>query len=141
MLLNLQKVKNNFTSNIYESDKTEFTHFNLAQSNTIRFANYYGDHMVLQRAPKSARVWGYTPLKCEDVTVMLDQTEVKATVTPEASELFHFNAGLFIEKEKKSNSYHLNSLNEIISYRSVQVGGSSSCNCCWRSSHNYCQLF
>jgi len=26
------------------------------------FAHYYGDHMVLQRAPSRAVVWGYGPL-------------------------------------------------------------------------------
>ena len=32
---------------------------------TLRFANYYGDHMVLQRAPHSANVWGFMPA-CDD---------------------------------------------------------------------------
>ncbi|XP_062417050.1 sialate O-acetylesterase isoform X2 [Pungitius pungitius] len=27
----------------------------------LRFASYYGDHMVLQRAPESAVLWGYGP--------------------------------------------------------------------------------
>ena len=41
--------------------------------------------MVLQRAPKAARVWGYTPLKCEPVTVTLDGKPVQARLTPEES--------------------------------------------------------
>ena len=27
---------------------------------SFRFASYYGDHMVLQQAPKKSTVWGYT---------------------------------------------------------------------------------
>lgn len=27
----------------------------------IRFASYYGDHMVLQKAPEKAVLWGYGP--------------------------------------------------------------------------------
>ena len=42
------------------------------QTGTIRFANYYGSHMVLQRAPKSAIVWGYIPV-CERVVVQFDE--------------------------------------------------------------------
>ena len=46
--------------------------------------------MVLQRAPKAARVWGYTPLKCEPVTVTLDGKAVQARLTPEES--MYYNA-------------------------------------------------
>ena len=44
--------------------------------------------MVLQRAPKSAIVWGYTPLKCEPVIVTLDNKppiQATVTMTPEKS--------------------------------------------------------
>ncbi|XP_076077111.1 sialate O-acetylesterase-like [Mytilus galloprovincialis] len=35
------------------------------------FASYYGDHMVLQRGPKQAIIWGYGPSPGSDVTVSL----------------------------------------------------------------------
>lgn len=46
-------------------------------ANDLRFANYYGDHMVLQRAPASAIVWGYEP-DCDDVSVAFNGATVKA---------------------------------------------------------------
>lgn len=45
-------------------------------SYNFRFASYYGDHMVLQRAPHKAVVWGYGP-------VISDNTTVKVTLTSE----------------------------------------------------------
>ena len=30
-----------------------------SSSKKLHFASYYGDHMVLQKAPKRALVWGY----------------------------------------------------------------------------------
>ena len=45
----------------------------------LRFANYYGDHMVLQRAPASAIVWGYEP-DCDDVSVNFNKATVKADI-------------------------------------------------------------
>nr|XP_060643548.1 sialate O-acetylesterase isoform X2 [Anolis sagrei ordinatus] len=40
----------------------------------LRFANYYGDHMVLQKEPSSAIVWGYgTP--GADITVIVSQEQ------------------------------------------------------------------
>lgn len=36
----------------------------------FRFASYYGDHMVLQKAPERAVLWGYGPDDTE-VTVFL----------------------------------------------------------------------
>ncbi|KAK9520605.1 hypothetical protein VZT92_020478 [Zoarces viviparus] len=36
----------------------------------LRFASYYGDHMVLQKSPESAVLWGYGP-ECAQVTVTL----------------------------------------------------------------------
>lgn len=39
----------------------------------LRFANSYGDHMVLQESPARAVVWGYCgPQGCDDVRVSLD---------------------------------------------------------------------
>lgn len=48
---------------------------------TFRFANYYGDHMVLQQAPASATVWGYV-LLCGAVTVTADGKSYMATIIP-----------------------------------------------------------
>lgn len=41
-------------------------------ANTFRFANMFGDHMVLQRAPKPANIWGYIGVisgGCDQITV------------------------------------------------------------------------
>ena len=46
------------------------------------FANYYGDHMVLQRAPAHANVWGYVD-GCKEVQVTFNSTKIIATVKPE----------------------------------------------------------
>lgn len=45
----------------------------------FRFANYYGDHMVLQRAPHSANVWGVVA-DCDDVTVEFNGKMYTATM-------------------------------------------------------------
>lgn len=37
----------------------------------FQFANYFGSHMVLQRAPSQAVVWGYGPLTKENHTISL----------------------------------------------------------------------
>ena len=54
-------------------------------SGDFRFANYYGDHMVLQGSPGSATVWGYTPNVGDQVTVDIGQSSV--VVTSELGEL------------------------------------------------------
>ena len=36
----------------------------------IRFADIYGDHMVLQRAPRRAVLWGYADTIGDTVTVI-----------------------------------------------------------------------
>ena len=36
----------------------------------IRFASIFGDHMVLQRAPKRAIIWGYADIIGDSVTVL-----------------------------------------------------------------------
>ena len=48
----------------------------------MRFANYYGDHMVLQREPTSAVVWGYVNACDSTISVDLDGKKVTATQTP-----------------------------------------------------------
>lgn len=35
--------------------------FYLCADGELRFASYYGDHMVLQRTPEKAALWGYGP--------------------------------------------------------------------------------
>ena len=45
----------------------------------VRFANYYGDGMVLQKTPAEANVWGYGDNAGDDITVMLDGVEVAMT--------------------------------------------------------------
>lgn len=44
--------------------------FSLFLDGKFRFASYYGDHMVLQKAPERAVLWGYGPDDSE-VTVSL----------------------------------------------------------------------
>ena len=48
----------------------------------LRFASYYGDHMVLQKSPESAVLWGYGP-EGEEVTVSLSgpTNQKSSTVT------------------------------------------------------------
>ena len=50
----------------------------LAQT-SFRFANYYGDNMVLQRAPAAAIVWGYVP-NCKPVSITFNGKTVSATI-------------------------------------------------------------
>jgi sialate O-acetylesterase len=52
-----------------------------AQGSSFRFANYYGDHMVLQRAPDRANVWGYVN-GCIAVDVIFNSAIISATLTP-----------------------------------------------------------
>ncbi|XP_071113687.1 sialate O-acetylesterase-like isoform X1 [Haliotis cracherodii] len=40
----------------------------------LSFASYYGDHMVLQKAPKRANIWGYASRVSEIVRISLDAT-------------------------------------------------------------------
>ena len=51
----------------------------LVAANTFRFANMFGDHMVLQRAPTSANIWGYIE-GCGQVTVVFNGQRVTAKV-------------------------------------------------------------
>lgn len=44
--------------------------FGIAES-ALSFASYYGDHMVLQKAPKRSQVWGYADTEGTTVTVTL----------------------------------------------------------------------
>ena len=37
---------------------------------TLRFASYYADHMVLQKAPQRATVWGYASV--DDVDLFIE---------------------------------------------------------------------
>ncbi|XP_033740496.1 sialate O-acetylesterase-like [Pecten maximus] len=44
------------------------------------FAAYYGDHMVLQKAPQRAVIWGYNPFTNEFIDVSVDQQKYHALV-------------------------------------------------------------
>lgn len=46
---------------------------------TLRFASYYGDHMVLQKAPERAVVWGYGPEDAQVIVFLLGPTNQKAS--------------------------------------------------------------
>ena len=53
--------------------------YSYSQADSFRFANYYGDHMVLQRAPARANVWGFVE-DCEAVKVDFNGTTLDATI-------------------------------------------------------------
>ena len=65
-------------------------------SGDFRFANYYGDHMVLQGSPGSATVWGYTPNVGDQVTVEMGQSSVVVT-----SQLGEMTIQKYTQLEKK----------------------------------------
>jgi len=52
----------------------------------IRFANYYQDHMVLQRAPQRAIVWGYSDTFNTPITLSMDNKvyQTMSSSTPSA---------------------------------------------------------
>ncbi len=60
---------------------------------SFSFANYYGDHMVLQKGPHSASVWGYIP-ECDPVTVTFNGKTITATLVAGASGGCRFKATL-----------------------------------------------
>jgi len=37
----------------------------------LQFASYYSDHMVLQRAPSRAVLWGYSSITDDNITITL----------------------------------------------------------------------
>lgn len=57
------------------------------ETETFRFANYYADYMVLQRAPAEAVIWGYVPT-CQPVSIKYLDQSYTATIEkiPEKSE-------------------------------------------------------
>ncbi|KAI3354460.1 hypothetical protein L3Q82_018972, partial [Scortum barcoo] len=46
---------------------------------SLRFASYYGDHMVLQKSPERAVVWGYGPEGAQVYVFLLGVTNQKAS--------------------------------------------------------------
>ena len=48
----------------------------------VRFANYYQDHMVLQRAPQRAVVWGYTDTFDSPLTLRMDERVYQSEISP-----------------------------------------------------------
>lgn len=51
---------------------------------TFRFANIYGNHMVMQRGPASANIWGYIP-DCSPVSVTFNNQQLPAKILPASS--------------------------------------------------------
>ncbi|XP_059186870.1 sialate O-acetylesterase-like [Centropristis striata] len=47
----------------------------------LRFASYYGDHMVLQKAPERAVLWGYGPESAQVTLYLSGQVDQKTSVT------------------------------------------------------------
>ena len=43
----------------------------------LAFASYYGDHMVLQQAPKRAQIWGYANLTDVGKSIILEVTDTE----------------------------------------------------------------
>ncbi|KAM6946328.1 sialate O-acetylesterase [Aplochiton taeniatus] len=59
-----------------------------ASDTKFRFASYYGDHMVLQKAPERAVLWGYGPVAGK-VTVTLSGSGFNKTETTVVTEENH----------------------------------------------------
>lgn len=56
-------------------------HFAFSDSNIkFSFASYYNDHMVLQRGPKSAVIWGYSPVIGGTVLVTMGTKQYQSFV-------------------------------------------------------------
>ena len=55
----------------------------------VRFANYYQDHMVLQRAPQRAIVWGYVDTFNTPITLTMDDKTYQtiSSSTPSADDV------------------------------------------------------
>lgn len=51
---------------------------------TLHFANYFGNGMVLQKAPNMAHVWGYASTVGYNVTVYVNGTVVASTQVTDA---------------------------------------------------------
>uniref|UniRef100_A0A7N6ADK2 Sialate O-acetylesterase domain-containing protein n=1 Tax=Anabas testudineus TaxID=64144 RepID=A0A7N6ADK2_ANATE len=52
---------------------------NLNLSGTLRFASYYGDHMVLQKSPERAVLWGYGPEGAQVSVSLVGPTKQQAS--------------------------------------------------------------
>ena len=55
----------------------------IKSDNVLRFANTFGDHMVLQKAPARATVWGYGEVGRE-VVVLFSGEMFRSFVTAQA---------------------------------------------------------
>lgn len=59
------KTKNSQNVVFHSKEKVKITvddkMFCVCVGGEVRFASYYGDHMVLQKSPEKAVVWGYGP--------------------------------------------------------------------------------
>lgn len=56
-------------------------------SDAFRLATYYSDHMVLQRGPDSAVIWGYA-VKGAQITVLFKDTKYSTTANAGKSREF-----------------------------------------------------
>ena len=57
----------------------EYFPFDCLVHGVFRFANYYEDHMVLQRAPQKSIVWGYTDTTDFPITLAMNNKVYQAT--------------------------------------------------------------
>lgn len=66
-----------------------------AGNRNFSFASYYGDHMVLQAAPRKAVIWGYAPDGSQGVTVqvLLKPDDVKYTTVVTDNLLWNVTIG------------------------------------------------
>ncbi|KAM6988355.1 sialate O-acetylesterase-like [Tautogolabrus adspersus] len=53
--------------------------FNHEADGILRFASYYGDHMVLQKSPERAVLWGYGPEGAQVTLFLIGPTNQKAS--------------------------------------------------------------
>ena len=87
---------------------------------TFRFANYYGDHMVLQRGDKMMSVvWGYIP-QCDTITAEMNGASTSGTCTTESG----INGS--------------NSITIIVTVRIINVESDAAPTVSWWSTHHYC---
>lgn len=65
----------------------------VSEASLFRFANIYGDHMVLQQAPFRANVWGYGEVG-QTVTVVIGNIAYQAKIGKGGD--FHSFSSLFV---------------------------------------------
>lgn len=68
----------------------------LALNSAFRFANMYGDSMVLQQHPFSAQLWGFSSINQEIITITLTNTNKKQLIETLSTKSFLINNNSFI---------------------------------------------